>query len=82
MAKTSEKLELISSLGESLSQKELQLKELSEKLLQSELSVSVSLSPRSHCFCHVQLSSFVLCLPCSWKRSPRNSAARRNSAQS
>lgn len=43
LAKTSEKLELIASLRESLSQKELQLKEVSDKLLQSELSVSCSL---------------------------------------
>lgn len=43
LAKTSEKLELIAGLRESLSQKELQLKEVSDKLLQSELSVSCSL---------------------------------------
>lgn len=43
LAKTSEKLELIAGLHESLSQKELQLKEVSDKLLQSELSVSCSL---------------------------------------
>lgn len=47
LAKTSEKLELISSLGESLSQKEFQLREVSEKLLQTELSVSGSLLPSS-----------------------------------
>lgn len=62
MAKTSEKLELISSLGESLSQKELQLREVSEKLLQTELSVSDTLRPRRRCFRHAAFFSFVLCL--------------------
>lgn len=41
LAKTSEKLELISSLRESLSEKEIQNKELSDRLLQTEHSVSV-----------------------------------------
>lgn len=49
LAKTSEKLELISSLGESLSQKELQLREVTEKLLQTELSVRDALPPRRRC---------------------------------
>lgn len=62
LAKTSEKLELISSLGESLSQKELQLREVSEKLLQTELSVSDTLRPRRRCFRHAAFFSFVLCL--------------------
>lgn len=39
LAKTSEKLELISSLRESLSEKEIQFKEVSDKLLQTEHSV-------------------------------------------
>lgn len=39
LAKTSEKLELIDSLRETLSQKEIQVKELSDKLLQTEHSV-------------------------------------------
>lgn len=41
LAKTSEKLELVSSLRESLSLKETQFKEVSDKLLQTEQSVSV-----------------------------------------
>lgn len=41
LAKTSEKLELVSSLRESLSLKETQFKEVSDKLLQTEHSVSV-----------------------------------------
>lgn len=41
LAKTSEKLELVSSLRESLSLKETQFKEVSDKLLQTEYSVSV-----------------------------------------
>lgn len=39
LAKTSEKLELISSLRESLSEKEIQYKEVSDKLLQTEHTV-------------------------------------------
>lgn len=39
LAKTSEKLELISSLRESLSEKEIQFKEVSDKLLQTEHSL-------------------------------------------
>lgn len=42
LAKTSEKLELINSLRESLSEKEIKYKEVSEKLLQSEHTVSSS----------------------------------------
>lgn len=41
LAKTSEKLELVGSLRESLSLKESQFKEVSDKLLQTELSVSI-----------------------------------------
>lgn len=41
MAKTSEKLELINSLQESLSEKEMQYKDVSDKLLQTELAVSI-----------------------------------------
>lgn len=41
LAKTSEKLELINSLRESLSEKEIQFKEVSDKLLQTEHSVRV-----------------------------------------
>lgn len=41
LAKTSEELELVSSLRESLSLKEIQFKEVSDKLLQVEQSVSV-----------------------------------------
>lgn len=66
LAKTSEKLELISSLGESLSQKELQLREVSEKLLQTELSVNNALRTpcsRRCCSRHTAFSSFVLCPP-------------------
>lgn len=44
LAQTSEKLELISSLRETLSQKEIQIKELCEKLLQTEHSVRVAAS--------------------------------------
>lgn len=40
LAQTSEKLELISGLKESLSQKEIQYKDVSEKLLQAEHAVS------------------------------------------
>lgn len=40
MAKTSEKLELINSLRESLTEKEAQHKEVSDKLLQTEHAVS------------------------------------------
>lgn len=41
MAKTAEKLELINSLRESLSEKEIQYKEVSDKLLQTEHTVRV-----------------------------------------
>lgn len=41
LAKTSEELELVSSLRETLSLKEIQFKEVSDKLLQAEQSVSV-----------------------------------------
>ena len=44
MAKTSEKLELISDLRESLSEKEIQYKEVSDRLLQTEHTVSLSCS--------------------------------------
>lgn len=43
LAKTREKLELVSSLQEALSLKELHLREASEKLLQAEHSVSLLL---------------------------------------
>lgn len=84
MAKTSEKLELISSLNESLSQKELQLKEVSEKLQQTELSVSNAPLPYRCCSRHAPFSSSMLfyCPVFSWIRSPRKAAAQRNSAQS
>lgn len=82
LAKTSEKLELISSLGESLSQKELQLREISEKLLQTELSVSNALPPHRRCFRHATFFIVLLCPPGSWRRSPRKAAAQRNSVRS
>lgn len=41
LAKTSEKLELINSLRESLSEKETQCKDVSDKLLQTEHTVRV-----------------------------------------
>lgn len=41
LAKTSEKLELINSLRESLSEKETQFKDVSDKLLQTEHTVRV-----------------------------------------
>lgn len=41
LAKTSEKLELINRLKESLSEKEIQYKEMSDKLLQTEQRVRV-----------------------------------------
>lgn len=43
LAKTCEKLELVSSLQEALSLKELQLREASDRLLQSEHSVRLLL---------------------------------------
>lgn len=51
LAKTSEKLELVDSLRESLSLKETQLREVSDKLLQTEQSVSAPVLvqvPRQH----------------------------------
>lgn len=51
LAKTSEKLELVDSLRESLSLKETQLREVSDKLLQTEQSVSALVLvqvPRQH----------------------------------
>ena len=55
LAKTSEKLELISSLRESLSEKETQYKELSDRLLQTEHTVRVVPFPLTD----AQLSSMV-----------------------
>lgn len=56
MAKTSEKLELISSLRESLSEKETALKDVSDRLLQAEHSVRAAF-PSS-----VLLASVRLCV--------------------
>lgn len=52
LAQTSEKLELISSLRESLADKETQLKDVSDKLLYSEHNVSGhSQGAGMHCVC-------------------------------
>lgn len=56
MAKTSEKLELINSLRESLSEKEIQYKEASDKLLQTEHTVRVS-TPFFVSVCHSSIFS-------------------------
>lgn len=50
LAKTSEKLELINSLRESLSEKETHYKEVSDKLFQTEHTVSVFLFFFCSCF--------------------------------
>ena len=53
LAKTSEKLELINSLRESLGEKEIQYKEVSDKLLQTEHTVR-----RTFCFACFYLLHF------------------------
>lgn len=87
MAKTAEKLELINSLRESLSEKEIQYKEVSDKLLQTEHTVRV-LTPFFVLllFVTVEYSSIVHFVVyfffCSLRMFQRNAAAQTNSALS
>lgn len=78
LAQTCEKLELVSSLQEALGLKELQLREASDRLLQTEHSVSLLL-PLAPGSAPAHLSRLSLC---SLNTSPRNAAAQRNTAQS
>lgn len=81
LAKTSEKLELISSLRESLSEKEIQFKEVSDKLLQTEHSVRALPSFYMLQFNIQQLLILLfLFFLCSLRMFPRSAAAQRNSA--
>lgn len=81
MAQTSEKLELISGLKESLSQKEIQYKDVSEKLLQAEHAVSslsvVSNVDSDNCAPVFSFDS----IPFSWITFPKNAAAQRSNAR-
>lgn len=81
LAKTSEKLELISSLRESLSEKEIQFKEVSDKLLQTEHSVRALTSFYMLQFNIQQLLILLfLFFLCSLRMFPRSAAAQRSSA--